>query len=104
MKNFSIVTNGFEDERKSISGKVSKIEQKIAKARDLYLEDKLDEDDFREVKSKNKVELDELIFKLNALKETKKDNNVEHKLEEALRAVTNISERYKNADSLDREL
>jgi len=104
VKNFSIVTNGFEDERKSISGKVSKIEQKIAKARDLYLEDKLDEDDFREVKSKNKVELDELIFKLNALKETKKDNNVEHKLEEALRAVTNISERYKNADSLDREL
>ncbi len=102
VKNFSIVTNGLEDERKSISEKVSKIEQKIAKARDLYLEDRLDEDDFREVKRKNKVELDELIFKLNALKETKKDNNVEHKLGEALRAVTNISERYKNADSLDK--
>ena len=79
-----------------------KIEQKIAKARDLYLEDKLDEDDFREVKKKNKVELDELIFKLNSLKETKKENNIERKLEEALKSVTNISERYKKANSIDK--
>ena len=94
VKNFSTVTNGLDDERKMVAEKISKIEQEIAKARDLYLEDRLDEDDFREVKKKNKVELDGLIFKLNSLKENKKNNNVEHKLGEALKAVTNISKRY----------
>ena len=102
VKNFSTVTDGLDDERKLIKERVSKIEQKIARARDLYLEDRLDEDDFREVKKKNKLELDELIFKLNSLKETKKDNNIEHKLGEALKAVTNISERYKKASSMDK--
>ena len=58
--------------------------------------------DFREVKKKNKVELDELIFKLNSLKETKKENNIERKLEEALKSVTNISERYKKANLIDK--
>ncbi|WP_089756602.1 recombinase family protein [Chryseobacterium soldanellicola] len=102
VKNFSTATNGLDDERKWMTERVSKIEQKIAKARDLYLEDRLDEDDFREVKKKNKEELDRLIFKLNALKENKKNNNVEHKLGEALKAVTNISERYKKASSIDK--
>ena len=102
VKNFSTVTDGLDEERKLMTQRVLKIEQKIAKARDLYLEDKLDEDDFREVKKKNKVELDELIFKLNSLKETKKENNIERKLEEALKSVTNISERYKKANSIDK--
>ncbi|SMP12829.1 hypothetical protein [Chryseobacterium profundimaris] len=32
----------------------------------------------------------------------RKDNNVEHKLDEALNAVTQISERYKKADTVDK--
>lgn len=81
---------------------IAKIENKIAKARDLYLEDKLDEEDFRAVKTKNKDELDRLLFKLNSIKQNKEDNNVEHKLDAALNAVTQISERYKKADSVDK--
>ncbi len=102
MKNFSSVSDGLDDERKILTEQVTRIEQKIAKARDLYLEDKLDEEDFRAVKTKNKDELDRLLFKLNSIKQTKKDNNVELKLDAALKAVTKISERYKKADSVDK--
>ncbi|WP_295233464.1 hypothetical protein [uncultured Chryseobacterium sp.] len=52
MKNFSSVSDGLDDERKILTEQVTRIEQKIAKARDLYLEDKLDEEDFRAVKTK----------------------------------------------------
>ena len=97
-----IVTDGLDDERKLLEEDIAKIENKIAKARDLYLEDKLDEEDFRAVKTKNKDEHDRLLFKLNSIKQTKKDNNVEHKLDAALNAVTQISERYKKADSVDK--
>lgn len=92
----------FDDERKLLEENIAKIENKITKARDLYLEDKLDEEDFRAVKTKNKDELDRLLFKLNSIKQTKKNNNVEHRLYAALNAVTQISERYKKADTVDK--
>ncbi len=52
------------------------------------------------MKTKNKDELVKLLFKLNSKKETKKYNNVELKLDTALKAVTKMSESYKKADSV----
>ncbi len=54
------------------------------------------------MKTKNKDELVKLLSKLNSKKETKKDKNVELKLDTALKAVTKMSESYKKADSVDK--
>ena len=49
-QNFSIVSNGLNDERKVLQNKLNAIEGRIDKARDMYLEDKLDEEDFKRIK------------------------------------------------------
>jgi hypothetical protein len=48
MQNFLLV-KWLEDERK-LQNKLNGIEQRIEKARDMFIEDKLDEEDFRSIK------------------------------------------------------
>ncbi|MFC0345370.1 hypothetical protein [Epilithonimonas hispanica] len=68
----------------------------------MFIEDKLDEEDFRSIKMKYKGEIENLTFKLNSLKISSENENVEQKIDQALNAITNISERYKNAYTLDK--
>jgi hypothetical protein len=89
------VSNGLKDERKVVQNKLNAIEQRIEKARDMFIEDKLDEEDFRSIKGKYKVEIENLKSKLNSMKSSEENNNVEQKIDQALNSITNISERYK---------
>ncbi|WP_312824656.1 hypothetical protein [Epilithonimonas sp.] len=102
-QNFAVASNGLHDDRKLIQNKLNTIEQRIEKARDMFIEDKLDEEDFRSIKMKYKGELENLTFKLNSLKISSENENVEQKIDQALKAITNISERYKNANTLDKK-
>lgn len=102
LQNFSLASNGLKDERKILQNKLTSIEQRIDKARDMYVEDKLDEEDFRRIKLKYKNEIDDLTFKLNSLKSPNEDNSIEDKMNQALNAITNISDRYKNANTIDK--
>ena len=101
-QNFSIASDSLNDERKVLQNKLDAIEGRIDKARDMYLEDKLDEEDFRRIKTKYKVEIEDLNFKLNSLKNSGQTNDIEKKIKQALNAITNISERYKNASTIDK--
>lgn len=102
LQNFSVVSNGLKDERKVVQNKLNAIEQRIEKARDMFIEDKLDEEDFRSIKGKYKVEIENLKSKLNSMKSSEENNNVEQKIDQALNSITNISERYKNATTIDK--
>lgn len=101
-QNFSMVSNGLNDEKKILQNKLNSIEERIDKARDMYIDDKIDEEDFRRIKMKYKTEIENLTFKLNSLKSSGQTSDVEHKLKQALNAITKISERYKNASIIDK--
>ncbi|MCD9855506.1 zinc ribbon domain-containing protein [Epilithonimonas sp. JDS] len=101
-QNFLIVSNGLNDERKVLQNKLNAIEGRIDKARDMYLEDKLDEEDFKRIKMKYKVEIEDINFKLNSLKNSGHTDDIEKKLSKALNAIVNISERYNNASTIDK--
>ncbi|UQB69780.1 recombinase family protein [Epilithonimonas zeae] len=101
-QNFSVALNGLNYERKVYQNKLTTIEQRIEKARDMFIEDKLDEEDFRSIKIKYKGEIENLKFKLNSLKNSAENDNIGLKIGQALNAITNISERYKNASTIDK--
>lgn len=84
-QNFSIVSNGLNDERKVLQNKLNAIEGRIDKARDMYLEDKLDEEDFKRIKMKYKVEIEDINFKLNSLKNSGHTDDIEKKMSQALK-------------------
>ncbi len=46
----------------------------------MFIEDKLDEEDFRSIKMKYKGELENLTFKLNSLKISSENENIEQRL------------------------
>lgn len=81
LQNFSVVSNGLKDERKVVQNKLNAIEQRIEKARDMFIEDKLDEEDFRSIKGKYKVEIENFKSKLNSMKSSEENNNVEQKID-----------------------
>ena len=81
LQNFSVVSNGLKDERKVVQNKLNAIEQRIEKARDMFIEDKLDEEDFRSIKGKYKVEIENLKSKLSSMKSSEENNNVEQKID-----------------------
>ncbi|WP_374364883.1 hypothetical protein [Cloacibacterium sp.] len=81
LQNFSVVSNGLKDERKVVQNKLNAIEQRIEKSRDMFIEDKLDEEDFRSIKGKYKVEIENLKSKLNSIKSSEENNNVEQKID-----------------------
>ncbi len=102
VQNFSIVSNSVDDERKMLQNKLIGIERRIEKDRDMFIEDKLDEEDFRSIKNKYKTEIENLKAKLNALRSSTENNNFEQRINQALDSITNISERYKNANTIDK--
>lgn len=51
LDNYKQVTNDIGDKRKSISKEISLLNEKISNARDKYLADKLDEEDYKEIKN-----------------------------------------------------
>jgi site-specific DNA recombinase len=81
-----------------VSKQIDLINERVSKARDLYLSDKLDEDDYREIKSNGKLEAEKLEEELVCLVSETKAFDIQTKLENALNAVSNISNRYKQGD------
>ncbi|WP_316795627.1 recombinase family protein [Pedobacter agri] len=98
LDNYKAFTGSLDDKRKSVSKQIDSINERISKARDLYLSDKLDEDDYREIKSKGKLESDKLETELSCLVSEAKTFDVNQKLESALNAIGNVSKLYKHGD------
>jgi site-specific DNA recombinase len=67
LSNYKAFTGSLDEKRKSVSKQIDSINERISKARDLYLSEKLDEDDYREIKSSGKLEADKLEEELGYL-------------------------------------
>lgn len=102
IRNTKSTSDNFDDERAAVAKRRNELNERISKARDMFLSDKIDEDDFRDIKNRYKGELDDLDYKLSVLTASQKKEGLEQKVFKALNAVTNISERYKNASTADK--
>ena len=101
LNNFNNVSTSVADERNNVTDRIKALKERISRARDMFLADKIDEDDFRDIKNRYKKELEELEEKLLAMK-SNPENEIEKKLALALNAVTNIADRYKSANLIDK--
>lgn len=101
LNNFKNASSSVEDERATITNRVKALNERISKARDMFLSDKIDEDDFRDIKNRYKNELDDLQEKLSLMKSNPK-SEIEMKLSLALDAVINVADRYRNASLIDK--
>lgn len=101
LHNFKSVSSTIKDERSTITNRINSLNERISKARDMFLSDKIDEDDFRDIKNRYKGELDELKEKSGLIKKSP-ESEIETKLSLALDAVTNVADRYRNANLIDK--
>lgn len=96
--NYKAFTGSLEDKRRSVSKQIDLINERISKAKDLYLSYKLDEDDYREIKSDGKLEADKLEAELSYLISDTKTFDIQTKLKKALNAIGNVTELYQQGD------
>jgi site-specific DNA recombinase len=98
LSNYKAFTGSLDEKRKSVSKQIDLINERISKARDLYLSDKLDEDDYKEIKSTGKLETDKLEAELSYLISETKTFDIQTKLEKALNVIGNVSKLYQQGD------
>ncbi len=102
LKNYRKHCSNVDGERQAITEEIDKITQKLSKARDLFLTDRLDEEDYAQVKLECKHKVDELEETLKGLTKASKDQDVPGKLSAALDSISNIAKRYIDASVKDR--
>lgn len=90
-----------KDNKEDVQERIVKLNERISKARDMFLSDKIDEDDFKDIKDRYKDELSELEFKLSTMK-SNPIIDIEKKIEGALNSMTNIAERYEKGSISDK--
>ncbi len=86
------------NKKKEISDQIDELNARMSKARDLLLLGKIDDEDYRMIKSESKVKIDQLENELSRHLAESKEVNINVRLEKALMAITNISSMYQNAD------
>jgi len=99
LDSYKSFTGNLDEKRKSVSKQIDSINGRVSKARDhLYLLDKLDEDDYREIKRSGKLETDKLEEELGYLVSETKAFDIQRKLDNALNTIGNTSKLYKQGN------
>ncbi len=98
--NYKSLTGCITDARKKVAQEIDDIGLKLSKARDLYLMDKLDDDDdYRQVKVQCQKETEILEDKLRLMNTEGKETDISKKLDDALNTICNLSKLYSKADT-----
>ncbi len=97
--NYKNFTGGIIDARKKLVQEIDEINLKVSKARDLYLLDKLDDDDYRQVKTECQKQTEVLEDKLRLMNAEGRETGISKKLDDALNTICNLSKLYAKADT-----
>lgn len=101
LSSFITSSVNIKDEKKVVQERIDVLREKISKARDMFLSDKIDEEDFKDIKDRYREELVDLEFKLMTFKSDPLVG-IEQNIDSALNSLTNIADRYQNADIADK--
>ncbi|AWG27268.1 recombinase family protein [Flavobacterium kingsejongi] len=95
-KNFGSV---FEKRRSEIAIEIDRFTVKLTKARELLLAEKLDAEDYREIKEECKKNIEGLEDELSAYMTEEKTHDIKKSLNDALTCLSKLSNVYKEGDS-----
>jgi site-specific DNA recombinase len=98
MVNYKSFASVFENRRRAIALEIEKFNTKLSKARELLLAEKLDADDYREIKEECKRNIDNLEEELSAYVSEQKNHNIKKNLDDALNTLSSLSSLYKDGD------
>jgi site-specific DNA recombinase len=98
MANYKSFASAFDNRRNVIALEIDRFSVKLSKARELLLAEKLDPDDYREIKDECKRNIEGLEEELSAYMSEQKNLNIKKNLEDALNTLSRLSTIYKLGD------
>ncbi len=98
LDNYKQFTGDIDEKRKSISKEINLLNEKVANARDKYLNDKLDEEDYKEVKMITKSQIERLELDLQFMVSESKELDIRSKIDNALDGMENLVNLYQQGD------
>lgn len=99
MINFKNINQGLDEKRKEISLKIINLNNRLNSAREKYLVDKLDFEDYQLIKNESKNKIDALDMDLQNQKLSGKNSDIRTKLDQVLKVLPNLSQLYTTGDS-----
>lgn len=85
--------------RKEISSTIINLNNRLNSAKEKYLEDKLDFEDYQLIKNESKKKIDVLEMDLQNQKLIGKNSDIRTKLDQVLNVLPNLSQLYTTGDS-----
>lgn len=99
LTNFKYIQKNIDLKRKELSQQIANLNNRLDNAREKYLEDKLDYDDYQIIKNESKQRIDNLEMALQNQKLTRKNVDVISKLDEVLKILPSIPQLYIKGDN-----
>ena len=96
--NYKQFSSDIDAKRKSISKEINLLNGKVANTNDKYLADKLDEEDYKEIKSIARSQIEQLEQEIQHIVSESKELDIKTKIENALDSMENLSNLYQQGD------
>ncbi|MGQ3087692.1 recombinase family protein [Flavobacterium sp.] len=96
--NYKNITSVFDSKRKAIALEIERLNAKLSKARELLFTDKLDADDYKEIKEECRKNIELLENELTVSLDRNRNSSIKQNLDKALHTLCNIASTYKEGD------
>lgn len=98
LSNFKNIEQNLNAQKREISTKITNLTNRLESAREKYLEDKLDFEDYQIIKNEGKKKIDVLEMDLQNQKLSRTNTDIKNKLQQTLQILPNLSEIYTKGD------
>ncbi|MFC0346010.1 zinc ribbon domain-containing protein [Epilithonimonas hispanica] len=99
LRNFKSIQENIDSKKKEFSIQIANLINRLDSAREKYLEDKLDFEDYQIIKNESKKRIDELEMELQNQKLSRKNLDIKAKLDQVLDILPNLSKLYLKGDN-----
>lgn len=99
LTNFKYIQKNIDLQKKEISEQIVNLNNRLDRAREKYLQDRLDFDDYQIIKNESKQKIDNLEMALQNQKLSSKNTDIKVKLEQVLDILPNLYQLYIKGDN-----
>ncbi len=99
LTNFKYIQKNIDLQKKEISEQIVNLNNRLDSAREKYLQDRLDFDDYQIIKNESKQKIDNLEMALQNQKLSSQNTDIKVKLEQVLDILPNLSQLYIKGDN-----
>ena len=99
LTNFKYIQKNIDLQKKEISEQIVNLNNRLDRAREKYLQDRLDFDDYQIIKNESTQKIDNLEMALQNQKLSSKNTDIKVKLEQVLDILPNLSQLYIKGDN-----